>query len=80
LEGLAMEDDVFMGILSNLRPNGIFYAHFIHFVVIWYIFPRFGMLYREKFGNPGRWSVSHCKLAPGPGVDFMKQLRPKFYG
>jgi hypothetical protein len=25
----------------------------VHFVVIWYIFPRFGMLYQEKSGNPG---------------------------
>jgi hypothetical protein len=22
-------------------------------VVIWYIFPRFGILYQEKSGNPG---------------------------
>jgi hypothetical protein len=25
-------------------------------MVIWYIFPRFGMLYQEKFGNPVEWS------------------------
>jgi hypothetical protein len=35
----------FMAILSILRPNGIFYSHLVHFVVIWYIFSRFGMLY-----------------------------------
>jgi hypothetical protein len=23
-------------------------------MVIWYIFPRFGLLYQEKSGNPGR--------------------------
>jgi hypothetical protein len=39
-------------ILSILRTNDIFYGHLVHFVVIWYIFTRFGMLYREKSGNP----------------------------
>jgi hypothetical protein len=29
---------------------------FGNLVVIWYIFPRFGILYREKSGNPG----AHC--------------------
>jgi hypothetical protein len=24
----------------------------VYFVVIWYISPRFGILYREKSGNP----------------------------
>jgi hypothetical protein len=45
---------------------GIFYDHLVYFtamgnilwplvnfVVIWYIFPRFGILYQEKSGNPG---------------------------
>jgi hypothetical protein len=54
LEGLAMEDD------------GIFYGHLVHFTVLCYIlwtfgivsgnlvyFSRFGILYREKSGNPG---------------------------
>jgi hypothetical protein len=49
-------DDVgtyfFFAILSTLRPNGIFYGHLVHLVVIWYIFPRFGMLHREKSGSP----------------------------
>jgi hypothetical protein len=26
-------------ILSIILPNGIFYGHLVHFVVIWYIFP-----------------------------------------
>jgi hypothetical protein len=41
---------------------GIFYVHLVYFtaignilwpcfVIIWYIFPRFGMLYQEKSGN-----------------------------
>jgi hypothetical protein len=36
-----------------LRPFDIFYDHLVHFVVIWYIFLRLGMLYQEKSGNPG---------------------------
>jgi hypothetical protein len=36
-----------------LWPFEIFYGHWEYFVVIWYIFPRFGMLYLEKSGNPG---------------------------
>jgi hypothetical protein len=35
-----------------LWPFEIFYGHWVYFVVIWYIFPRFGMLYLEKSGNP----------------------------
>jgi hypothetical protein len=48
---------VLMATLSILRPNGIFYTHLVHFVVMWYIFTRFGMLYREKSGNPRRKSL-----------------------
>jgi hypothetical protein len=36
----------FMAILSTLRQNGIIDCHLVHFVVIWYIFYRFGKLYR----------------------------------
>jgi hypothetical protein len=51
-------------ILSILRPNGThFYRRLVHFVIIWYIFTRFGMLYREKSGNP----------APPPNLDELKQ-------
>jgi hypothetical protein len=40
LKGLEMGDvEIFMTILSILRPNKIFYGHLVHFVVIWYIFP-----------------------------------------
>jgi hypothetical protein len=53
-EGLSMEDVcIFMTIWSVLLPKVTFYVHLVHFVVIWYIFPRFGLLYREKSGNPG---------------------------
>jgi hypothetical protein len=30
----------------------IFCGHLVYFVVIWYIFPRFVMMYQEKSGNP----------------------------
>jgi hypothetical protein len=42
-----------------LRPLGLFYGHWKYFIAIWYIlwsfwyiFPRFGILYTEKSGNP----------------------------
>jgi hypothetical protein len=30
----------------------IFYGHLVYFVVIWYIFPRVGILYQEISGSP----------------------------
>jgi hypothetical protein len=30
----------------------IFYVNLVCFVVVWYIFPHFGMLYQEKSGSP----------------------------
>jgi hypothetical protein len=41
-----------MDIWSIFRPFDICYGHLVLFVVIWYIFSRFGMLNREKSGNP----------------------------
>jgi hypothetical protein len=41
-----------MSIWINLRAMGISYGHLVYFEVIWYIFPRFGILYQEKSGNP----------------------------
>jgi hypothetical protein len=47
-----------MTIWSILRPLEIFYSHLVYFVLIWYISPRFGILYQEeKSGNPGHLSV-----------------------
>jgi hypothetical protein len=43
-------------------PFRVFHGHLVHFGVIWYIFPRFGMLYREKSGNLGA-SVRGCRDA-----------------
>jgi hypothetical protein len=45
-----------------LWPFGLFYGHLINYVTIWYIlwllvyFSRFGMLLKEKSGNPGQES------------------------
>jgi hypothetical protein len=36
-----------------LWPFGSFYGHLVYFMVIWYIFHRFGVLYKEKSGNTG---------------------------
>jgi hypothetical protein len=41
-----------MTIWFILRALEIFYGLLVHFVVIWYIFPRFGILDQEKSGNP----------------------------
>jgi hypothetical protein len=40
-------------LLYILWPLEIFYGHLVNFVVIWYIFPRFGILDQVKSGNPG---------------------------
>jgi hypothetical protein len=42
----------FMTIWSILRPLKIFSGHLVYFVIIWYIFPRFGILYQEKSDYP----------------------------
>jgi hypothetical protein len=42
----------FMTIWCILVLLEIFNGHLVYFVVIWYIFPRFGILYQEKSGNP----------------------------
>jgi hypothetical protein len=43
----------FMDTWSILLSFVTFYGHLVQFVVIWYIFPNFGILYQEKSGNPG---------------------------
>jgi hypothetical protein len=37
------------------------FAHLVYLMVIWYIFHRFGMLYKEKSGNP-RFNPSRSLL------------------
>jgi hypothetical protein len=42
----------------------MFYWHLVQFVVIWYIFSRFGVLYQEKSGNPGLvWNAHTFKTS-----------------
>jgi hypothetical protein len=54
-----MEDvGISNGYLVFLRLLDIFYEHLLYFLVIWYIYPRFGMLYQEKSGNPGLYLES----------------------
>jgi hypothetical protein len=36
---------------SILRPFDIFYGHLVYCMVIWYIFPRFGILYQKNLAN-----------------------------
>jgi coproporphyrinogen III oxidase len=42
----------FMAIVNILRTLAIFYDHFVHFVLIWYIVSGHGIMYQEKSGNP----------------------------
>jgi hypothetical protein len=42
-----------MAIWPILRAFGKFCDHLVYFSQFWYIFPSFGMVYREKSGNPG---------------------------
>jgi hypothetical protein len=42
----------FMVIWSILLTSDILCGHLVNFMVICYIFPRFGILYKEKSGNP----------------------------
>jgi hypothetical protein len=43
---------IIIGIRSILRPLKIVYGNLVYFVAIWYIFPRLGILYQDKSGNP----------------------------
>jgi hypothetical protein len=64
LEGLGMDNVdtlVCMYILYIMDEVGVFYGVFgIHayFVVIGYIFPRFGLFHQEKSGNPGNLTMA----------------------
>jgi hypothetical protein len=42
----------FMNIWNNLRPFGIISGRLVWFVVIWYIFPIFGMFGPRKIWQP----------------------------
>jgi hypothetical protein len=63
LEGLGMENvGMFYGQLEYFGPFVIFYNHLVlGIVIIWCIFPRFGILCQEKSGNPGVDSAASKK-------------------
>jgi hypothetical protein len=63
----------FMTIRSILRPQEIYYCHLVYFVVVWYIFPRFGILYEEKSGNPGQVCVLASNLIFYSGSYFCRK-------
>jgi hypothetical protein len=48
--------------LDILWRFGIFYDRLVHFVFIWYIFSGFGIMYREKSGNPVKVQLDRNKL------------------
>jgi hypothetical protein len=51
----------FMVIWNILWPFGIFYDHLVQFVFIWYIFPVFGIMHKEKSGNPASGQSTSSK-------------------
>jgi hypothetical protein len=54
MEDVGIENVViYSGHLEYFTTNGYITWAFGCFVLIWYIFPRFGILYQEKSGNPG---------------------------
>jgi hypothetical protein len=61
-----------MTIWSILWPLEIFYSHMVYFAVIWYIFPRFGILDQAKSVNPVAYYYAgavavNLKVRLGPG-------------
>jgi hypothetical protein len=54
-----------MDIWSIFQPFGTFYGHLVQIVVIWYIFPRIGMFYHEKSGEP---DAQNSILLPGSSI------------
>jgi hypothetical protein len=76
------EVGVFRAILSISRPKSRFYGQLVEFVVLWYIFTRYGMLYREKSGNPDfeikncQSFATNCFLHPTKPVTFTNWLIP----
>jgi hypothetical protein len=60
-----MEDvNIFKANLSILRPFDLVFGHLEYFIVIWYIFSRFGMLYQEKSCNPAYYQKRICSPWP----------------
>jgi hypothetical protein len=45
-----------MAIWNILLTIGIFHEHLVYFVFIWYIYSGFGVMRKEKSGNPELFS------------------------
>jgi hypothetical protein len=56
--------DIFYGPLVYFWPFDIRYGHLVYFVIIWYMFPRFGILYKEESGTLG---LKHVMNQPNVG-------------
>jgi hypothetical protein len=75
-----------MTISFILRPLEIFYGHLVHFVVIWYNFPRFGILDQENLATLVLLSKHnvHCHYARFRKINASKFLKdfslPHFEG
>jgi hypothetical protein len=58
----------------------VFYGHWKYFMALWYISPRFGMLYQEKSGNPGKYPDLYlCIGQPRAPVVFFTEYVMYFY-
>jgi hypothetical protein len=67
-----------IAVLSILWPNGIFYGHLVHFVVIWYSFPPFWYVVPKKSGNPGPvLQKKEDEIGNGAKPFFPKMKAPK---
>jgi hypothetical protein len=66
----------FMTILNILLPFGIFYVNWVHFVVIWYIFPILVCLDQEKSGNTG---FNHRKSRFLPAIFICMTVCKQYY-
>jgi hypothetical protein len=65
LEGRGMENvGMYSGHLQYIKAFGHIFRPLGHFVVIWYIFSRFGTLCHDKSGNPALATATK-KLNPG---------------
>jgi hypothetical protein len=63
-----------------LWSSDIYCGHLVYFMVIWYIFFRFGILYYEKSGKPGRkswaWYRQTAKKCGSWNVDNATDFSP----
>jgi hypothetical protein len=44
-----------------LWPFGLFYGHLVYLMVIWYIFPRFGVLSQRQIWQPWSFLVNRSR-------------------